>query len=209
MFKRILFICFYLLFTISLYSQKNNAFKLSYHWDHTGDNIEAAFQKNINNHSFSAGLLFFLNFNYDTNGHWTYKRQFYASDFIQHLGLNMAYSYSFHIKNSDITPYLYYDFHMFYNRIRFTNSLFPYGMYNNKELYLVDNKFLSEPLFTFQHSIGFGVRFPVYKNIDLFAQTGVGIIFIHLKNTPIVTYNGKAKDPQINFTIGAIFNHKK
>jgi len=208
MYKKVIFMCFYLLFTISLYSQKSNAFKLNFHWDHTGDNIEAGFQKNINNHSLSAGLLFFLNLNYD-NGHWTYKRQFYASDFTQYFGLNLAYSYSFNIKNSDITPYLYYDFHVFYNRIRYTNSLIPYGMSDNKELYLVDNKFLSEPLFTFQHSVGFGVRFPVYKNIDLFAQTGVGIIFIPLKDTPIAANHKVGKDPQINFTIGAIFNHKK
>lgn len=189
-----------MLFTPSVLFSQNNSFFFDYNWDHIGDNTELGFQKKINNHFISGGLLYFLNFTYDKNNHWSFKRQYYASDFKEHLGLDFTYKYFFRINNSDIEPYAFYSIHLFKNRIKYDGILIPYGRINNKPLYYEFNA-LYKPSFSMQNTIGLGVKFPIYKNIDLFAQAGVG--FVRLK------YMNNIFDPSVSFTVGAVYNQIK
>jgi hypothetical protein len=194
-----------LLFFSSLtYSQKKQAIKINYNWDFIGDNLEIGWQKKVNEHIFSIGLMYFLNVHYENSVHYAFKKRYYATNFKERLGLPIEYNYLFKLRNSDIEPYCFYSLHIFNNRINAQNGLVPAGTYENKELYYKSKGFISDPLFSFQNSIGLGTRFQLFKNFELYAETGAGITFLPLEDTHIVVRH--QREFSVNFTIGAIYN---
>jgi hypothetical protein len=189
-----------------VYSQKKQSLKINYNWDWIGDNVEIGWQKRVNEHNFSIGLMYFLNVFYENSAHFAFKKRYYSTNLKERFGLPIEYNYILNLRNSDLEPYFFYSIHIFNNRINTKNGLVPAGTYENKELYYKTSGFISNPLFSFQNSIGLGTRFQLFKNIELFAETGAGITFLPLEDTHFVVNH--QSEFSVNFSIGAIYNYR-
>lgn len=174
--KQIIIITFTIIFGIKTYSQTDII--SSFNTVEIGRNLTLCLKKDINNHSLIFGIKYNINRKVHDNQNNVFKNRFYARDIVEHFGLNAGYQYNFALENSQVKPFLFYDFQFTHSHTR-NHMYLPYDFdVNGDVLYKAYLEYFG-PFFALEHNFGMGFNVPLSKRVYLHQKIGAGIVTIH------------------------------
>ncbi len=188
--KQIIFLISGFLIIHNCFSQTKNGINLNFNWSYIGKNTEISYMRSLKKHSFYGGIKYHLNFPITDNQNNVTKNRYYADSFFEHFGLIAGYEYKFNIKNSDITPFIFYNIQYSKSRIYDYNIIMPYDYDSNSGniLYKKYPDIYTDPLPVVDNTIGIGLRFKLFKNLFLSAKAGLGVGFFYFDSSTPYSY---------------------
>ncbi len=209
--KQFVFLLFISLLPIKiLFAQISSGIRLNYNWSYIGKNIDMSFQKSFKNNTVYAGFKYYLNIPFKDNQNNVTKNRYYSATFIEHFGLTAGYEYRINIKNSDLTPFIFYNFQFSDNRIYDYNIIMPFNFYNGKMLYKKYPDIYTNPMPVIDNNIGIGLKFKLYKRIYVSARAGIGIGLFYFDSSSPYSWGQSHWDWELTtfFNIGLIYYFK-
>ena len=190
---RKIFIIILSLYITNSYSQDLG---LNYYSTGTGRNITAAFSKNFKTNVFGVGIGYNINSirQPDDQNNIYYKR-LYASNFMQHLSLNMYYDKYIFRSFKHIHPLVFYNFQLKYSTTR--SSMYIVAEYDSAfggktpEDNLLYRNYIENfgPFLWVENCIGLGFRVDITDNLYLKQKAGLGVNLIIGEEPKLVKAN--------------------
>jgi len=116
----------------------------------------------------------------DTKG-YVFQDRFNPNSKFQNFGLILGDEYYFHIPDSKLRPFLFYNLQIAYMGI---HNEFPdhFGYTDDGYEIIIINPVNADPMFIFENNFGFGGKVRFYKKLDFAFRLGMGAAIINLKD---------------------------
>jgi hypothetical protein len=116
------------------------------------------------------------------NQEYMFKNRFHPFEAYQKFGLILGDEYTFHIPNTKLRPFLFYNLQVAYMGIH-NEFLDPFGTTDDGYQIFINNTVVADPMFVFENNIGIGGKVRLYKNLDLAFRIGMGVAVFNLEDT--------------------------
>lgn len=147
---------------------------LNYNDVDIGRNVSALFHSKANKHQFYGGIKFHINNRVHDNQNNVFRKRFYASDFLEHIGLQLGYNYSLPV-NERIRILFFYDVQLTSSGTK-RESFLPVAYLGDTVLY--NRRIIEfEEIKALEQNIGVGIRAELWDNIYFNAKFGGGVSF--------------------------------
>lgn len=177
--KQLLTTVIILLLSHNSYSQKDSIgsrFKkeidVNYNWALIGRNLSVNYNQYIGRHALIIGVKQHYNTPPESTQFFVYKNAGHAENFIESIGLNIGYKFDLLKHHDYLMPYLFFQSQI--SNIRYRRSWTTIVNDQNGQ-YISRNTETTDPLFTTENIIGFGLKVKLYKNLFLNQTAGLGI----------------------------------
>lgn len=162
---------------INSYAQ--NDITTSFNSVHIGKNVNLGVCKNINRHSIGIALKYQINSYVTDNQNEIFKKRFFAKNLSEHIGFNFDYQYNFNLKQSAITPFIFYN-------LQFTNSHTRNNGYLKYDIDTITNTILYRkylvffgPTIALENYLGIGYKVNINKRFFITNKIGGGIVLYY------------------------------
>ncbi len=110
---------------------------------------------------------------------YIFQDRFHPSKKIQNFGLILGDEYYFHISDSKLRPFLFYNLQIAYMGI---HNEFPdhFGYTDDGYEIVIINSVNADPMFVFENNFGLGGKVKLYKKMDFAFRIGIGTAIINL-----------------------------
>ena len=169
--KKAIALFLFLLVTCCSFAQ--NAATISFNTSTLRESVVIGYSRALHqNHEIEVGLRFHINrLVMPDDQESIYYRRMYASNFVQHLGLQLGYSWYFLPRLEHLRPFVFYELQAAYSTTR--NRGYGYTYYieecsSQLEEYLVS----FGPFLWLQNTIGVGFNVDIWKSLYLFEKIG-------------------------------------
>lgn len=156
--------------------------KGGYNLNFTSFNTTVGIKQNLQKNSFEYGLKVIIptRLTYD-NENLYFKHRFFPKNVKERLGFNFTYFYNINLPNSNMNPFLYYNFQYTFSSTR-SEMYYKDGdpvelPYDTIQPYkLVVEKY--GPFHVFENNFGIGMSTQIYKKVYLYYKLGAGAAYI-------------------------------
>ena len=165
-----------LLLIVSINSYSQYDIVSSFNSVHIGRNINLGINRNISNYSVSIALKYQINSYVTDDQNEVFKKRFFAVNFLEHFGLNLGFQYNINLKQSAITPFIFYNMQLTKSHTRNTGYLkYDIDTITNTILYRKYLEFWG-PTIALENYLGIGYKININKHMYLSNKIGYGII---------------------------------
>lgn len=167
------------MFFLSLTNCQSNSLSIIYNDVYIGKNISFDYGFSIDSSKKNIliiGLKLHDNRPILDNQYYLFKDRFHADNFIEHFGIDLGYNHTFKIESIKVKPYLFTKTDLSYISMKNVarNPLEPFP--DSTPAY-EESSFSTPPWITIESRIGVGIKVPIYKNISLQQDIGIGIAY--------------------------------
>jgi hypothetical protein len=178
--KKIFFSILFILIIQSTYAQID--FIWSFNAVDVGRNVAILCKKDFNNHSILFGIKYHINSIVHDNVNNVFRRRFYATNFMEHFGLELGYQYNFTLKEPNLSPFIFYDLQVTHSPIR-NNMFLPAIAYDKDNILYRKHLVFFGPYTALENNIGIGCISNITNKLFLYQKIGAGVS-IFLGNDP-------------------------
>ena len=165
----IVFICL----LTTYYSFAQNAATISFNTSTLRESLIVGYSRTIHQtHEIDFGVRYHLNsLIMPDDQESIYSRRMYASNFVQHFGLQLGYNWYFLPRLDHLKPFVFYELQAAYSTTR--NHGYGYTYYINEGTSLLEEYLVSfGPFLWLQNTIGVGFKVDIWKSFYLFEKIG-------------------------------------
>jgi hypothetical protein len=177
---------------------------ISFNSVHIGRNLALTASKHIASHRINVGLKYNINSFEHDNQMNLFKKRFFATEFDEHWGFILGYSYGFKVKDNRFEPFLFYEMQYTYSHTR--NEIYSQVGYDisGNELYIREVTFFG-PTVALENYIGFGITYKLWEKIILSQKIGGGYIQYFKTDERYVMPNNRAWEFGYMLNIGIFY----
>ena len=200
-----------LLVTFTINTNLGQSISINYNDVHIGQNISLLFHTKKEKHQFYGGVKYHLNRIAHDNQNNIFRNRFYASNFIEHLGVQVGYNRIIPINNKN-NLLIFYDNQLTVSGTRGENFV-PFSTIGNTIVY---HQFIMEfqKIKALEQNIGIGLNVGLNDYFSVNFKIGGGIAFfwdIPFEFAPNQFYIGKSWDWEFSefISVGVEYALKK